>query len=640
MRSCQKNVARRLWLAALILGTIVAAPAASPARGAGTGVWLLFHEIKVDDAGLIIPWYSENPGVAYDHGVGLVWNWWKNLETCPNGVKYYLQHQVWTPSHDARGLGGDQVAMALSSWNLLWAYSGDATVVDDMKHLADTYLATSLSSSTAAWPNLPFPYSSNPHSGNYDGDMISGVGFLQPDKAASFGAELLMLYEITGRALYLQTSTAIADTLAAHVTAGDEVNSPWPFRVHAQTGQVAVSPYDGTQFSYTTNWTGALRLFDELIRLNQGNVSAYGAARNLLSTWLRTVPMQNDTWGPFFEDVNRWSDTEINADTMAAYVLEHPDWDPTWQADARAILDWSYVTFRNRGWARYGATAINEQTVYMAPGNSHTARHWSVELLYAEKTGDVAREAEAIRGLNWATYMVDFDGKNQYPSDDIWLTDGYGDYVRHYLRAMAALPDLAPAAENHLLRSTSVVRAVDYGSCGRVSYSTFDAGSRELLRLGFTPVSVTGGGVALPLLPNPTALDASQGYTFVVDGHARGQLRVRHDHSGEIVIQGVPSIPPEVAVDLAFSDRTTLRWSPSPLAFAFDVYRGSIDSNGWGFDHACFLTRRSEGFAEDRESPARESGYYYLVSGVNSCGQGTLGFMSSGLERPIASSCP
>jgi len=26
--------------------------------------------------------------------------------------------------------------------------------------------------------------------------------------------------------------------------------------------------------------------------------------------------------------------------------------------------------------------------------------------------------------------MVDDDGKNCYPRDEVWMTDGYGDYVR------------------------------------------------------------------------------------------------------------------------------------------------------------------------------------------------------------------
>ena len=53
--------------------------------------------------------------------------------------------------------------------------------------------------------------------------------------------------------------------------------------------------------------------------------------------------------------------------------------------------------------------------------------------------------------------MVDNDGKNRYPNDENWLTDGYGDYVRHFLRAMAAMPELAPSDEEHILSSTSVI---------------------------------------------------------------------------------------------------------------------------------------------------------------------------------------
>jgi len=57
--------------------------------------------------------------------------------------------------------------------------------------------------------------------------------------------------------------------------------------------------------------------------------------------------------------------------------------------------------------------AINEQTAYKVPGNSHTSRHASVELLYCETTGDMTLKDAAIRRLNWATYMVDADGKNR-----------------------------------------------------------------------------------------------------------------------------------------------------------------------------------------------------------------------------------
>jgi hypothetical protein len=89
--------------------------------------------------------------------------------------------------------------------------------------------------------------------------------------------------------------------------------------------------------------------------------------------------------------------------------------------------------------------------------------------------------------------MVNSDGWNQYPRDDVWLTDGYGDYVRHYLRAMRASPDLAPEDQNHLLGTTSVIQAIEY-TPDRITYTKFDPVSLDHLKLGaWTPGLVTGG---------------------------------------------------------------------------------------------------------------------------------------------------
>jgi hypothetical protein len=91
--------------------------------------------------------------------------------------------------------------------------------------------------------------------------------------------------------------------------------------------------------------------------------------------------------------------------------------------------------------------------------------------------------------LNWATYMVDDDGKNFYPTNDVWMTDGYGDYVRHYLRAMAAAPQLAPNNEDHLLRTSSIVKEIHYAT-QQISYTTFDESSLEKFKLTSTPKEI------------------------------------------------------------------------------------------------------------------------------------------------------
>src|SRR5208282_3294072 len=200
------------------------------------------------------------------------------MRKCPNGVPYYLQHQVWRADRDdERGIGGDQIPMALTSWMLLYGYTGDAALQRNMVAMADYWLDHGLSPATALWADLPYPYNLEVHSGQYDGDMRAGKGFLQPDKAASFGAELVGLYKMTGNPQYLQAAVSIADTLAAKVQSGDGDNSPWPFRVHAQTGEAHRVVKGGKTFvaSYTSNYSGALVLFDELIALQQPNADKY-----------------------------------------------------------------------------------------------------------------------------------------------------------------------------------------------------------------------------------------------------------------------------------------------------------------------------------------------------------------------------
>ena len=84
---------------------------------------LIYHDIRTDANGNIVPWYSDDPGTSYDHVINLVWNFWDTMRVDINGLPYYMNHQVWKPGYnDPRGLGGDQLQMELSSWLLLYAY--------------------------------------------------------------------------------------------------------------------------------------------------------------------------------------------------------------------------------------------------------------------------------------------------------------------------------------------------------------------------------------------------------------------------------------------------------------------------------------------------------------------------------------
>jgi hypothetical protein len=456
------------------------------------------HEIRTDAAGHIIPWSHDDPAAAYDHVIGLVWRYWRDLPPCPNGVAYPLQHQIVTDDHRARGIASDQISSALASWRMLYQYSGDEDLRANMVMLADHCLAHVLTPADGVLPHLPYPYNSEPHSGVYDGDYQAGIGFCQPDKAGAMGAELFELYRMTGEDRYLLAATRIGDTLAKAVQPGDARNSPWPFRVHAVTGEVPTFTKQSPPLTdgYTSDWGPTLRLFDRLIAQGAANAPAYAAARQKAIDWLRAEPLRTGRWGPYHDDMPVWlvAQDVVNAHLTAEYILlSRESWGPSWQDDAAQALRWAQSTLSHPRWSRYGVTPINEHTANLRPGANHTARHAAMELLFAQATGDWARKDAAIRRLNWATYMVDEQGRNVTLGGEVKLADGYGDYVRHYLAAMAACPELAPADQNHLLASTAVIRSIRYGA-DSIEYQRSDPAGREVLKLGaWIPGEITGG---------------------------------------------------------------------------------------------------------------------------------------------------
>ena len=123
--------------------------------------------------------------------------------------------------------------------------------------------------------------------------------------------------------------------------------------------------------------------------------------------------------------------------------------------------------------------------------------------LWAEASGSNEYKERAQRSFNWATYMSSEDGTVTVGIDhpdyynQCWFTDGYFDFVPHFLDGMAALPVLAPSTSDHLLSSTSVVQEIRYAPLS-VSYKTFDNRAAEVLRLTFKPQMVLSSGDLLP----------------------------------------------------------------------------------------------------------------------------------------------
>src|ERR1019366_5945670 len=77
---------------------------------------------------------------------------------------------------------------------------------------------------------------------------------------------------------------------------------------------------------------------------------------------------------------------------------------------------------------------------------------------------------------------------------------------------MGPSPEWGPSRENHLVRSTSVVREIVYRP-GRVEWSTFDGDATDQLRLTSRPL-----GLAAPALPQAPTHGGRVG--LVVEGGA------------------------------------------------------------------------------------------------------------------------
>ena len=262
-------------------------------------------------------------------------------------------------------------------------------------------------------------------------------------------------------------------------------------------------------------------------------------------SWMKSVPMKENKWGPFFEDVDQWSETQINAMTFARFIMEHREYFPDWKSDALKIINWVHQNFSNGNWKKYGVTVTNEQSVYIQPGESHSSRQAADEFCMSSLTGDSSLYENALRELCWATYSVDFDGKNRFPVDEPWLTDGYGDYIRHYLRAMDSDPSLAPPGEDHILSSTSVIQEADYAghlkkfyALGfenvdsnkvKIFYRPYDSSGTERIKLTHKPGGVLLEGKALA--ENKTG----EGFEWIPMNNG-GLLIVRRAHGRKIII--------------------------------------------------------------------------------------------------------
>lgn len=461
------------------------------------------HELVLDKQERLEPWTS------YDRVVCLAMDFIKNCPADPvNSMPWYMQYSCfWTdplrptiwPDNPA-----GKFAWATTTLLKFYPYTGDAHHIEIVRLMLD-HLWEYRTPENYDWPNALYA-SANPGTGNYFGARADGHYATEPDKIAQVGRAYVDFYEVTGEEQYLRIGKACADLLVKKIRPGNETHSPWPFRVDVRSGAVVEE--------YTAHMIPAVRLFDELTRLGIGD---YQSVRDRVWNWIETYPMQNNTWKGHFEDIrldpNNENRDQLSPLETARYILQHQHLFPNWREQVRGLIDWVKVTLGAHPF--FTAIPIHEQKYCWFPMGSHTARFANLCTLYAEETGDTAYREMGIRSFNWATYMATDEGFVHVGIDrpdyynQCWFTDGYFDYIPHFIDGMASAPEMAPADTDRMLRTTSPVQEIQYAAY-QITYRTFEPGMQKL-RLTFQPRQILAGGIPLEQVDSP---GNQPGWTF------------------------------------------------------------------------------------------------------------------------------
>jgi len=446
-------------------------------------IFINAHEIVLDKQERLEAWTS------YDRVVRLAMNFVRDCPLDPaNGLPWYLQYSCfWTdplrptiwPDNPA-----GKYAWAVTTLLKYYPYSGDASHIAIVRSMVDR-LWDYRTPGSYAWPDIPYA-SAMPGTGVYFGARADGEYATEPDKVAQVGRAYVDFYEVTGEKKYLGIGQRIAEVLAQKIHPGDETHSPWPFRVDVRGGQIIEE--------YSSHFIPAVRLFDELIRLGQGD---FRSVRDQVWAWLERYPLKNNLWKGYFEDIcldpGNENREQVSPLETARYILQNKDRFPAAAETVKKLIDWVRETLGGQSF--FTAVPIHEQKYCYYLMGSHTARFACLSALYAEETGDPACQEQALRSFNWASYMASEDGTVTVGVDrpdyynQCWFTDGYFDYVPHFIEGMAAMPLCAPADADHMLRSSSVVQEISYQPC-QIAYRTFGAEGTQKFRLTFQPAQV------------------------------------------------------------------------------------------------------------------------------------------------------
>ena len=517
---------------------------------------LCTHKVVRDESGNLLSWYEpEVAGASYDHVIGLASAFIKNdvpKEPSTGMELYYLFCEFEGPKGNPdfyKGTTGRKnlphnPACVFAGFTESLAvkyriYSGDDSYLQIVRNCLDHMLKHGTTPSSWLWGNCPYASSEsgNPEyfgTDKWENHRGDGLHATEPDKVGEMGVAYLQFYEITEESKYLEAAIHCATALAENITKGDYENSPWPYRVNAETGEIIER--------YTSNVLPAIKLFDEMSKIRkQAKISdeitdKCSKARKMAWDWLfsENGPMKTYVWKGYFEDVFADSENanrvQVTPLEVARYLIQHPEYDPFYRQNVPALIHWCKAVFGTDGSRGYNAQC--EQLFCYQPMGSHSARYASVCAMWYQQTKDKWYLNEAFENFNWATYCTSNKGIVSVGTgwSGAWFSDGYGDYIKHFVDGMAAVPAWVSKGEEHLLSSTSVVQRIEYNEKD-IIYKTYFPVSKEIIKLKKEPEKVLVDGV---LLPKTDGID-SNGWTWKKLGD-EGVLNLAHSKGRSVEI--------------------------------------------------------------------------------------------------------
>lgn len=420
-------------------------------------------------------------------------------------------------------------AVAIRGFLAFHVYSGEAEAKQRAIQFAEWVLAHRTPPGDV-YGSFPYSTTANGVFGALDPDVFPDGPSIELDKAAMFADALLTLHEATGTASYLTAATTIATTLKAHQRGDGSL----PFKVIPSSGAVYVD--------YTSNQIAFYELFRHLRAL--GGDASYDTAANASWAWILSHPVVTQNWSGFYEDVSDpTSKVNYDAHEVVRELVARSGEDASYLNLADGIFDWIESTFLiTSGAYKPLIPSIGEQTSFVIDGQqagtcsatiqwalaSHelgTATNDAYRIQHAAEAANVVNSAQQADGRAFTVIRDANGGARVYPIS--WYEQEFIP-LGMTLEWLARRPDLAPADENHLLESSSVVTAIGYGGSS-VTYSTRLAGT-DVVKLTAAPSAVTSNGVAVPQVDDLSVV--SSGYTW---NAATQLLTLKHAGTAQVV---------------------------------------------------------------------------------------------------------